>query len=152
MSKDNSHFSSIQVESACKQGLEEILRKGAQQLLQLAVEAEVHSFIEKHRSLSAEKGHHLVVRNGHHKEREILSALGPLAIIQPRVDDRKLRQLYPEIRLRTYLPILSSALNKNGNRSTKSGVAEIYLANDTCTYGRTVFILMCALMKTSLAF
>ncbi len=95
MSKDNSHFTPIQEESDSKQILEMILRKGAQQMLQSAIEAEVHSFLESYQSLSDKNGHSLIVRNGHYKEREILSSLGPLAIKQPRVDDRKLRQQCP---------------------------------------------------------
>jgi putative transposase len=96
MTKDNSHFTPIQVDSDFKQSLEDVLRQGAQKMLQLAVEAEVHSFIESYKSLSDDNGHSLAVRNGFHKEREILSSLGPLAIKQPRVDDRKLRQQFPD--------------------------------------------------------
>ena len=96
MPKDNSQFNPFQVESDFNKPLEDILRQGAQKLLQLAVEAEVHSFIESYKSLFDANGHSLVVRNGHHKEREILTSLGPLAVQQPRVDDRKLRQRHPD--------------------------------------------------------
>ena len=56
MTKDNSHFTPIQVDSDFKQSLEDVLRQGAQKMLQLAVEADVHSFIESYKSLSDDNG------------------------------------------------------------------------------------------------
>jgi hypothetical protein len=36
-----------------------------------------------------ERGHRLVVRNGRKSPRTILSGVGPIEVIQPRVDDRR---------------------------------------------------------------
>jgi putative transposase len=96
MTKDNSQETPNQVVSDFKQTLEEILRKGAQKLLQLAVEAEVDSFIENYKIKTDKNGHRLAVRNGYHKERNIVTSLGSVAVQQPRIDDRKLRQKYPK--------------------------------------------------------
>lgn len=96
MSQCKSQFTPIQEKNDFRQPLEEILRQGAVQLLQLAVEAEVDAFIENFKAAVDEDGHRLAVRNGYHKERTILSSLGPMAVKQPRVDDRKLRARYPD--------------------------------------------------------
>ena len=71
--------------------LERLARKGARSALQLALEEEVSEFLQRFGHLRNEKGRRMAVRNGHMPERRILSGIGPLAIRQPRVDDRKLR-------------------------------------------------------------
>lgn len=70
--------------------LEEIARQGAQQLLASAMDVEVAEFLERHAQNTDEKGRRLVVRNGHMPARSLTTGIGPLAIKQPRVDDRKL--------------------------------------------------------------
>ncbi len=70
--------------------LEELARKGARKMLAKAMELEVTEFTEKHQDKVDEDGHRLVVRNGYMDEREIITGIGPVAIKQPRVDDRKL--------------------------------------------------------------
>lgn len=72
--------------------LEEILKRGAQVLLQKAIEHEVEEFVERYRDEKASDGLRMVVRNGHMPERRVLTGLGPIAVRQPRVDDRKLRK------------------------------------------------------------
>ena len=72
--------------------LEALAREGARKLLQQALENEVAEYIEAHAAKRDENGRRLAVRNGTMPERNILTGLGPLAIRQPRVDDRKLKE------------------------------------------------------------
>jgi len=71
--------------------LESLAREGARKLLQQALENEVAEYIEAHVAKRDENGRRLAVRNGALPERSILTGLGPMAIRQPRVDDRKLK-------------------------------------------------------------
>jgi putative transposase len=70
--------------------LEAIAREGARKLLQQALEHEVAEYIEAHASKLDEQGCRQVVRNGSMPERTLVTGLGPIAIRQPRVDDRGL--------------------------------------------------------------
>lgn len=67
-----------------------ILRQGAQRLLAEAVEAEVAEYIERHAALRDGCGRRQVVRNGHKDEREIQTGIGPIAVHQPRINDRRI--------------------------------------------------------------
>lgn len=69
--------------------LTQVLRDGAQKLLAQAVEAEVTAYVERHADQRDPRGYRLVVRNGHKDERQIQTGIGPVAIRQPRVDDRR---------------------------------------------------------------
>ena len=69
--------------------LTEILRKGARELLAQAVEQEVQEWLSERSGLLNERGRKLVVRNGHLPERTILTGIGPVAVRQPRVHDRR---------------------------------------------------------------
>jgi len=69
--------------------LTEILRLGAQQLLAQAVEAEVADWIDRHQGCQDAQGHRQVVRNGHLPARTITTGVGPVAVKQPRVHDRR---------------------------------------------------------------
>jgi putative transposase len=69
--------------------LEQIARAGARLALQKAIEDEVAEYVNAHQDQVDEAGHRLVVRNGHKPTRTILSALGPIEVKQPRVDDRR---------------------------------------------------------------
>jgi len=69
--------------------LEQIARDGARRALQKAIEAEVAEYVGAHQHHLDDAGHRLVVRNGHKPPRTILSGVGPLEVIQPRVDDRR---------------------------------------------------------------
>ena len=69
--------------------LEQIAREGAHRALQKAIEQEVAEYVDDHRDHVDDAGHRLVVRNGHKPPRTILSGVGPIEVIQPRVDDRR---------------------------------------------------------------
>ncbi len=69
--------------------LEEIARDGARRALQKAIEDEVAEYISAARDQRDAEGQRLVVRNGHKPTRKILSALGPIELKQPRVNDRR---------------------------------------------------------------
>lgn len=70
--------------------LEQIARDGARRMLNIALETEIAEYIERFKHLLDDTGKRIVVKNGYHTEREILTGIGPVAIKQPRVDDRKL--------------------------------------------------------------
>ncbi|MET4117921.1 transposase-like protein [Bradyrhizobium sp. JR1.5] len=65
------------------------MSNGARALLAKAVEAEVADFLGQHADLKTADGHHRVVRHGHLPEREVTTGIGPVAVRQPRVRDRK---------------------------------------------------------------
>jgi putative transposase len=69
--------------------LTEICRQGAREMLARAIEVEVAEWIEARAHLRDESGRRQVVRNGAHPERTILTGLGPIAVKQPRVLDRR---------------------------------------------------------------
>ncbi len=77
--------------------LEHILKRGAQALLQKAIEDEVQEFLARYEDEKAADGLRMVVRNGYMPERRVLTGLGPIAVKQPRVDDRKLRKEKNEV-------------------------------------------------------
>jgi transposase-like protein len=58
-------------------------------MLAQAIEAEVAEYIARHADLRAADGHRLVVRNGYKDEREIQTGIGPIAVRQPRVNDKR---------------------------------------------------------------
>ena len=69
--------------------LSDLLRDGAQRMLTHAIEAEVADWIDQHASLKGKEGHRLVVRNGYLPPRTISTGIGPVAVTQPRVHDRR---------------------------------------------------------------
>ena len=69
--------------------LSEVLRTGARQMLAQAIEAEVAAYLGARSELRDEAGRQQVVRNGYLPQRTILTGVGPLAIKQPRVQDRR---------------------------------------------------------------
>jgi putative transposase len=69
--------------------LEQIAREGARRALQKAIEDEVTEYIDARAQHVDESNHRLVVRNGRKPPRTILSGVGPIEVIQPRVDDRR---------------------------------------------------------------
>jgi putative transposase len=69
--------------------IREIAREGARRLLQVALESEIESHLNAHAHLLDEQGRRTVVRNGHAPERTILSAVGPVRVRRPRLDERK---------------------------------------------------------------
>jgi transposase-like protein len=83
--------------------LEQVLRQGAQRLLQSAIEQEVAAYIEAHQTVRDERNHRLVVRNGRLPGRELQTGLGPLQVVQPRVQDRRPGQRFTSQLLPPYL-------------------------------------------------
>ena len=69
--------------------LTDVLRRGAQQLLAQAVEAEVADWINRRQDCRDSDGLRQVVRNGHLPQRTLTTGLGPVAVQQPRVHDRR---------------------------------------------------------------
>ena len=69
--------------------LTDVLRRGAQQLLAQAVEAEVADWIDRRQDCRDSDGLRQVVRNGHLPQRTLTTGLGPVAVQQPRVHDRR---------------------------------------------------------------
>ena len=69
--------------------LSEILRQGARRMLATAIEGEVGEYIAAHAEKRDDQGLRLVVRNGHLPQRSIQTGLGPIAVRQPRVHDRR---------------------------------------------------------------
>ena len=69
--------------------LEQIAREGARRALQKAIEDEVAEYVNAARDERDGTGLRLVVRNGRKEPRTILSALGPIEVRQPRVNDRR---------------------------------------------------------------
>ena len=55
----------------------------------LGLSSEVADFLGKHADLKTEDGRRRVVRHGHLPEREVMTGIGPVAVCQPRVRDRK---------------------------------------------------------------
>jgi putative transposase len=72
-----------------RDALTEILQAGAQKMLKAAIEQEVTEYINDRTDLLDEKGRRMVVRNGSLPEREILTGVGPVAVNQPRVRDKR---------------------------------------------------------------
>ena len=77
------------IEAEVESSLESMLRVGARRLLQTALEMEVASYIDAAQADRDAAGHQAVVRNGYHRERTLVTGVGPLAIRQPRVQDRR---------------------------------------------------------------
>lgn len=74
---------------AQKDVLTAILHHGATRMLAQAIQAEVDTYLGEHAQLRDESGRQLVVRNGFLPERTILTGIGPVAVKQPRVKDRR---------------------------------------------------------------
>jgi transposase-like protein len=74
-----------------KTALDEVVRIGAQKMLMHALEAEVEEFIAGHMQERTKDGRRTVVRNGYLPIRNLLTGVGPIAVRQPRIDDRRLR-------------------------------------------------------------
>src|SRR5690349_9848233 len=58
-------------------------------MLAEALQAEVDAYIAAFRDERDEHGHRLVVRNGTHQPREVLTSAGAVAVVAPRVNDRR---------------------------------------------------------------
>jgi transposase-like protein len=58
-------------------------------MLATALEAEVDAYLAAHAHEVDERGHRLAVRNGHAPPRTLAMGAGPVEVVRPRVDDRR---------------------------------------------------------------
>jgi putative transposase len=72
-----------------KDVLTAVLHHGAPRMLAQAIQAEVDASRDAHAPLRDEAGRQQVVRNGSLPQRTILTGIGPVAVKQPRVQDRR---------------------------------------------------------------
>ena len=91
--------------------LEQIARAGAQKMLKLAMENEVEEYIQKHSEKVDMEGKKVVVKNGYMPQRNIVTGVGPLAIKQPRIDDRALDERFTSSILPRYMRRIPSVDN-----------------------------------------
>jgi len=69
--------------------LDEIVREGARRMLAAALEAEVVAYVSGLVDEVDEHGRRLVVRNGHAEPRHVVTGAGPVEVVAPRVNDRR---------------------------------------------------------------
>jgi putative transposase len=79
-------------------GLDEIVREGARRMLAAALEAEVDAYVSGLVDEVDERGRRLVVRNGHAEPRQIQTGAGPVEVVAPRVNDRRVDEATGERR------------------------------------------------------
>lgn len=80
-------------------------------MLKLAMEDEVEEYIQKHSEKVDMEGKKIVVKNGYMPERNIVTGMGPLAIKQPRIDDRALDERFTSNILPRYMRRIPSIDN-----------------------------------------
>lgn len=78
--------------------LDEIVREGARRMLAAALEAEVDAYVSGLVDEVDERGRRLVVRNGHAEPRQIVTGAGPVEVVAPRVNDRRVDETTGERR------------------------------------------------------
>jgi transposase-like protein len=100
MGHDTTSSPALPVE-ASRDTLTALLRQGSQRLLAAALEAEVEDVLSRYAEVRDGDGRRLVVRNGHLPEREIQTGLGPVAVRQPRVADRRPADAPERLRFRS---------------------------------------------------
>ena len=91
--------------------LEQIARNGAQKMLQQAMENEVDEYIQKHSQKVDIEGKKIVVKNGYMPQRDIGTGIGPIAIKQPRIDDRTIDRRFTSNILPKYMRRIPSVDN-----------------------------------------
>ena len=69
-------------------GLDDLIRRGAREVIQQAIEAELAQLLDQYENVKTLTGSRAVVRNGYLPEREVLTAVGPVAVTVPKVRDR----------------------------------------------------------------
>ena len=69
-------------------GLDDLIRRGARQVIEQAIEAELAQLLDQYENVKTLTGNRAVVRNGYLPEREVLTAIGPVAVKVPKVRDR----------------------------------------------------------------
>jgi transposase-like protein len=73
--------------------LDEIVREAARTMLAAALQAEVAAYIDEHADQVDEAGRRLVVRNGYAEPRQVLTAAGPVDVVAPRVNDKRVDEV-----------------------------------------------------------
>ena len=69
-------------------GLDDIIRRGARDVIQQAIETELAQLLNQYDNVKFLSGQRAVVRNGYLPSREVLTAVGPVAVKVPKVRDR----------------------------------------------------------------
>lgn len=69
-------------------GLDDLIHRGARQVIQQAIEAELAQLLDQYENVKTLSGSRAVVRNGYLPAREVLTAVGPVAVTVPKVRDR----------------------------------------------------------------
>lgn len=72
--------------------IDEIVREGARRMLAAALEAEVHQYIAEIAGQRDEAGRRLLVRNGRHRQRMVTASTGPVEVVAPRVNDKRINE------------------------------------------------------------
>ena len=83
--------------------LDELAREGVRRMLVSALDAEVAEYVERHRSDRDEDGRAQVVRNGKARPRKVTLGCGTVAIVAPRVNDRRVREQFTSKILPPYM-------------------------------------------------
>jgi putative transposase len=76
--------------------LDEIVREGARRMLAAALEAEADAYVAGLVNEVDEVGRRLVVRNGRAVARDIVTGAGPVEVVAPRVNDRRVDEVTGE--------------------------------------------------------
>ena len=104
MQEYNSAEVKMLIQTELEDSLEGMLREGARRMLQAALEMEVgQRILDQCKGCVDDQGHRQVVRNGHHQPRTLVSGVGPLAVRQPRVHDRRGDQPFTSAILPRYM-------------------------------------------------
>lgn len=94
-------------ESPVAATLDDLAREGARRMLALALQAEVDEYVARHGGARDAEGRALVVRNGTARPRTVLTGAGPVPVVAPRVNDRRVvagqRQKFTSALLPPYL-------------------------------------------------
>ena len=69
--------------------LDELARAGAQRMIAAALQLEVEEYVARFRGVRDGVGHALVVRNGAARPRPVTTGVGPVRLVAPRVNDRR---------------------------------------------------------------
>ena len=70
--------------------IDELVRVGARRMLAEALQAEVDAYIARFAEDRDENGRRLVVRNGRHEPRAVTTCAGAVAVVAPRVNDKRI--------------------------------------------------------------
>ena len=108
-SRESFCFPAVPEAAPTRDLLTQTLREGAQKMLATAVEEEAAAWLDARRHLQDAQGRQQVVRNGHRPTREILTGVGPIAVTQPRVRDRRVPQERETFTSRLLPPYLRKA-------------------------------------------